>query len=285
MDRSRNNTKVATQITTTLKETMMKKTYVAMMMAGLMGAGLVANTAMAEEAASELPYGMTVSGDIGIASQYVWRGLTQTNGKTAVQGDLGIALGDFSIGGWFSNAYPSPVAKFAPRDVVEFDWTASYAGSITEDLGYSVGAIYYTYLYDSASNFPEVNAGLSYGPVSLTGYAITKDSSNKAYLRGDIWVDLGVSGSLAGFDVSGALSYAKWKKDNLNRPLGAINTFKNGVNLATLSVSKGFTIEGASLTSTLTATVPIGSKQTDGNRYIYGLSAKNEFVAALSLSY
>lgn len=264
----------------------MKKTYLAIMVGGLLGTGLVANTATAEEAASELPLGITMAGDIGVASQYVWRGVTQTSGKTAVQGDLGLSLGDFSIGGWFSNAYPATAPQFAGRDVVEFDWTASYGGDIGDSgFAYSVGDILYTYLYDSASNFNEVNAGLSYGPVSLTGYYVTTSSQNKAYLAGDVWVDLGLSTSLYGFDLSGAVSYAKWKKDAVNRPIGAVNTFKSGVNLVTLGISKDISVGDASLTSSLTATIPVGTKQSDGNRYIYGVNAKNEFVAALNLAY
>ncbi|OIO68634.1 MAG: hypothetical protein COW19_02680 [Zetaproteobacteria bacterium CG12_big_fil_rev_8_21_14_0_65_55_1124] len=257
----------------------MKKTYVAMMMAGLMGTGMMANTALAEE----LPMGITASGDIGIASQYVWRGVTQTAGKTAVQGDLGLALGGFSIGGWFSNAYPATAPQFAGRDVVEFDWTASYGGEIGDSgFSYSVGDILYTYLYDSASNFNEVNAGLSYGPVSLTGYYVTSDSKSKFYLAGDMWADLGVSGSLYGFDLSGTVSYAKWKKNATVRAIGATNTWKSGVNLITLGMSKGVT---DNLSASLTATIPVAKKQPDGNRYIYGTAAKNEFVAALNMSY
>ena len=279
MKRSHNTTKVTEKNTTNLKETYMKKTYLAMMMAGLMGTGMMANNAAAEE----LPMGITASGDIGIASQYVGRGVTQTSGKTAVQGDLGLALGDFSIGGWFSNAYPASAPQFVGRDVVEFDWTASYGAEIADTgIGYSVGDILYTYLYDSASNFNEVNAGLSYGPVSLTGYYVTNDSKNKAYLGGDIWVDLGVSGSLYGFDLSGPVSYAKWKKNATNRPIGAVNTFKDGVNLVTLGLGKGVT---DNLSTSLTATIPVGTKQSDGNRYIYGVAAKNEFVAALNMAY
>jgi len=262
----------------------MKKTYIAIMVAGLMGTGLVAKTASAEEAASELPYGMTVSGDIGVASQYVWRGVTQTSGKTAVQGDLGVAIGGLSVGGWFSNAYAATAPQFVGRDVVEFDWTASYGGDIGETgLGYSVGGIWYTYLYDSASNFPEINAGLSYGPLSLTGYYVVADSNNKAYLKGDTWVDLGASYSLAGFDLSGTVSYASWKKDAVNR--ATVANYKNGISLATLSLSKGFTLGDVAMTSSLTATVPLATKQADGNRYIYGVAAKNEFVAAVNMSY
>jgi len=279
MKRSHINTKAKENNTTTLKEIYMKKTYVAMMMAGLMGAGFVANTAAAEE----LPMGITASGDIGIASQYVWRGVAQTGGKTAVQGDLGLALGDFSIGGWFSNAYPATAPQFVGRDVVEFDWTASYGGEIGDSgFAYSVGDILYTYLYDSASNFNEVNLGVSYGPVSLTGYYVTNDSKSKFYLAGDMWADLGVSGSLYGFDLSGMVSYAKWKKDSVNRLIGATNTWKSGMNLITLSMSKGVT---DNLSTSLTATIPVATKQPDGNRYIYGTAAKNEFVAALNMSY
>jgi len=268
----------------------MKKTYIAIMVAGLMGTGLVAKTASAEEATSELPYGMTVAGDIGVASQYVWRGVTQTSGKTAVQGDIGVAVGGFSIGGWFSNAYPVATTanggapQFQGRDVVEFDWTASYGGDIGDTgISYSVGDILYTYLYDSPSNFNEVNAGLAYGPLSLTGYYVTGDSKSKAYLKGDIWVDLGASYSLAGFDLSGTVSYASWKKDAVNR--ATVANYKNGISLATVGLSKGFTLGDVAMTSSLTVSVPLATKQADGNRYIYGVAAKNEFVAALNMSY
>jgi len=262
----------------------MKKTHIAIMMAGLIGVGLIAKTAMAEETTNGLPLGMTVSGDIGIASQYVWRGVTQTSGKTAVQGDMGIAIDGLSIGGWFSNAYPATAPQFVGRDVVEFDWTASYGGEIGDTgLGYSVGGIYYTYLYDSGSNFPEVNAGLSYGPLSLTGYYVTANSNNKAYLKGDAWVDLGVSYSLVGFDLSGTVSYASWKRDAVNRT--TVANFKNGVNLVTLGISKEIQVSNVAFTSSLTATVPVIKKAADGNRYIYGTSAKNEFVAAVNFSY
>lgn len=258
----------------------MKKTYVAMMMAGLVGIGFSATTATAEE----LPMGATISGDIGVASQYVWRGLAQDNGRTAVQGDLGVAVGDFSIGGWFSNAYASTAPQFAGRQVVEFDWAASYGGEIGDTgLSYSVGDILYTFLYDAASNFNEVNAGLAFGPVSLTGYYVTGDSKSKAFLVGDMWVDLGVSSSLYGYDLSGIVSYANWKNDLTNR--ATVSKYKDGVNLLTLGISKDFEVSGVSLTSSLTATIPVIKKAADGNRYIYGTAAKNEFVAALNMSY
>jgi len=243
----------------------------------LMGLGFTATVTPAQ--ASDLE----VSGDMGIVSQYVWRGVTQTTGKTAIQGDLGIATGGLSASVWFSNAYQSPAPQFEGRDVVEFDWTLDYSNSFGDSgLDYSVGTIGYTYLYDSGSNFPEIYAGLSYGPVSVTAYYNVKDSFNKAYLKGDTWVDIGLSTSIKSFDISGSISYANWKKDTVVR---APSVFKNGFNLLTVGVSKDIEIAGITMTPSLTATVPVIGKDAAGNRSIYGVTTKNEFVAGLNFAY
>lgn len=254
-----------------------------------MGVMASVSTSQAEEvkydhADKHQPFGMTVTGDIGVASQYVWRGVTQTSGKTAVQGDVGVGIGAFSASVWFSNAYGSPEPQFAGRDVVEFDWVVDYSDSIGDSgIDYSLGGIGYTYLYDAKSNFPELYAGLSYGPVSLTAYYIIADSSNKAYLKGDTWVDLGLSTSVGGFDLSGTLSYAMWKNDTVNR--ATVTSYKDGLNLVTLGVSKDMALSDVTFTPSLTVTVPVIGKDAAGNRNIYGVAAKNEFIAAVNFSY
>ena len=250
----------------------MNKTIIKHTAAILLAMGMMTSASQAED--------ISVSGDLGIASQYVWRGVTQTSGKTAVQGDLGISKDGFSAAVWFSNAYASPAPQFAGRDVVEFDWTVDYSGEIS-DVGYSIGAIGYTYLYDSMSNFPEVYAGLSYGPVSLTAYYNVADSANKAYLAGDLWIDLGASTAVAGFDVSGTLSYANWKND----PTRAAASFKDGLNLITVGISKDVAIADGTMTPSLTVTVPVIGKDAAGNTNIYGVAATEEFVAAVNFAY
>jgi len=227
---------------------------------------------------------LEVSGDMGMVSQYVWRGVTQTTGKTAVQGDLGVSAAGLSASVWFSNAYQSTAPQFGGRDVVEFDWTLDYSNSFGDSgVDYSLGAIGYTYLYDSASNFPEIYAGLSYGPLSLTAYYNIKDSSNNAYLRGDTWVDIGLSTAIQDFDISGTISYAKWKRDTVNRP--TVSQFKNGFNLLTVGISKDVEVAGISVTPSLTATLPVIGKDAAGNRSIYGVTTKSEFVAGLNFAY
>jgi len=247
----------------------------------LLAMGLTISAAQAED--------IDVSGDIGVYSQYVWRGVEQTVNSTAVQGDLGVSKGGFSASVWFSNTYPAGAPQYAGKDVVEFDWTVDYSSDIGDTgLGYSVGGIGYTYLYDSASNFPELYAGLSadtFLAPSLTLYYNVADSQNKAYLAGDMWIDLGVSESVAGFDVSGTVSYAIWKNDVTNRPVGAVDTFKDGLSLATIGISKDVDVAGVTMTPSLTYTIPLAKKMADGERYIYGLAVKSEFIAGVNFSY
>jgi uncharacterized protein (TIGR02001 family) len=263
----------------TIRSIFMKKLPLSLLLSGSMLLGV--GSATAEEITDA---GLVVSGDVGIASQYIWRGVTQTNGKTAIQGDLGVALGDASASVWFSNAYPSTAPQFGGRDVVEFDWTLDYSSSFGDSgVGYSVGAIGYTYLYDAASNFPEIYAGLSYGPVSLTAYYNLKDSFNKAYLRGDTWVDLSADASLGGFDLSGTVSYAKWKKDVVNRPVAT--SFKSGTSVITLGGSKDVDLGASTMTPGFTVTLPVAKKDPAGNRNIYGVSVQKEFVASVNFTY
>lgn len=265
----------------------MNKGYLAMMVAGLLGLNMNAAPAQADD--------LSISGDLGAFSQYVWRGVPQNASKAAVQGDVSAALGGLSGTVWFSNSYPSPAPQFAGRDVVEFDWTLDYSGSIADTgLGYSVGGIYYTYMNDGPSNFGEIYAGLSYdAPVSpfVKVYYTAKGSSNASssaglYKTGDIWVDAGLSGSVGGYNLSGTVSYVKWKGDAVSRPIvGGVDTHKSGFSLAAVSVSKDVKVADVTMTPSLTYTYPLAKKQSDGNRYIYGTSVKPEFVAGLNFSY
>ena len=226
-----------------------------------------------------------ISGNIGVFSQYASRGLSYTSGKPAVQGDVVASYDGLSASLWFSNAYPSPAPQFAGRDVVEFDWVLDYSGT-TKAFGYSIGAAYYTYLYDSASNYPEVYASLSYEATfspSLKGYLTVLDSHSKATLTGDIWVDFSLSTDVAGLTFSAGASYAHWASDTVNR----INTdiYKDGLSLANIGVSKDIEVGDITLTASLTGSIPIIADSADGNKYIYGTIAENEVVFGLSLAY
>jgi len=257
----------------------LRKSYLAMLMASMFGVSAMASVTYAEE--------MSISGDIGVASQYVWRGAVQ-KGQPAVQGDLGVSYEGFSTSAWFSNSYASPDPQTLNKEVIEFDFTADYSGSIG-DFGYSVGGIYYTYLYDSHSNFVESYIGISYDAVispSVTVYYTAKGVDSGFYKTGDIWVDLGLSTSLAGLDFSGTVSAVSWKTDAVNRAtVAGLDKYKSGVSLVQFSVSKDVELGGSTLTASMGISVPVIGKSSDGLRYIYGASAQKEFIAALNFAY
>jgi len=257
----------------------LKKSYLVMLMASTMG--MAANTSVAQ--AEDL----SISGDIGVASQYVWRGALQ-KGQPAVQGDLGVSIEGFSASTWFSNSYASPDPQTLNKEVIEFDFTADYSGSIG-DVGYSVGGIYYTYLYDAHSNFVETYMGLSYDALispSVTVYYTAKGVQSGFYKTGDLWVDLGLSTSVQGFDLSATASYVNWKTDAVNRAVvGGLDKYKNGISLVQFGISKDIEIGGTTMTPSMGISIPVVGKSSDGLRYIYGASAQKEFIAAVNFSY
>ena len=253
---------------------------------GLMAMTAFALTVLAAPASGKAEP-LVVSGDIGVASQYVWRGSLQ-KGQPVVQGDLSVSAGELSASAWFSNSYASPEPQFAGKDVLEFDFTVDYSGNIG-NVGYSLGSIYYTYLYDAHSNFVEVYAGLSYDAVvspSLTVYYTAKGVQSGFYKTGDIWVDLALSTAAAGFDMAATISYVSWKSDAVNRAVVAgLDRYKNGISLVQLAISKDIEVGDLTFTPSMAIAVPVVGKSANGSRYIYGGVVHNEFIAALNIAY
>jgi len=223
-----------------------------------------------------------VSGDIGVASQYVWRAVPQTAGKPAVQGDVVVDVGGgLSATVWFSNAYAT--ANGTGVDVDEFDWVLDYSGS-AGSFGYSVGGIFYSYLYDGHSNFDEIYLGGSLDTFlapSLTVYYTVGDSGNSVYLGGDMWVDLGVSASGGGFDYSGTLSFASWQSDTTR----VDDDFQDGLTAIALGASKDIAAGDVTVTPSLMITVPLASDSADGFQKIYGAAVDPSFIAAVNVAY
>lgn len=133
---------------------------------------------------------VSVSADIGVFSQYVWRGQAQGGGESSVQGDYGVSMGAVSASVWF--------ATLGAGDVTEFDYTIDYSGE-AGDLGYSVGAIAYTFMNSAGLDTTEYYLGASYGIGSATYYY---DSESK-----NSWIDLSVGTEVAGFALDATAGY------------------------------------------------------------------------------
>jgi len=130
----------------------------------ILAALAVPGMAMAEEASP-------VSANVGFTTDYIFRGIAQTSHNPAVQGGIDYAHSSgFYAGMWGSNvSWIADSGAVATGSVtMELDTYLGFSGSITEDIGYNVGAVRYNYLgdYTAASGFAKADTSEVYGSVS-----------------------------------------------------------------------------------------------------------------------
>ena len=126
---------------------MLKKT----LMVSVIAAALNSGAALAE-----------ISGNVGIASNYIWRGMTQTVDQSAVSG--GLDYGHDS--GLYAGLWVSNVDFSGLGDGYENDYYLGFAGKAGE-VGYDVGLITYAYPVTPEFNFTEFYVSASFGSVKL----------------------------------------------------------------------------------------------------------------------
>lgn len=152
----------------------MKLTLKALSLAVL---GAASTFTFAEEApASE----HTITGNIGVFSSYNLRGITNApeNKNATLQGGL-----DYShASGLYAGYWGSTLSYGKTPDddnAFENDFYAGYKGSMTEDLGYTLGFTYY-YYYDlgtSNANGFETMLGLNYKDFGVTAQTLLEDTT------------------------------------------------------------------------------------------------------------
>ena len=155
-----------------------------------------------------------VSMNIGVTSNYVWRGVSQTDDQPAISGGV-----DWSgASGLYAGAWASNVDFGPDTSPYELDLYGGYAGKVA-DFGYDVGLIYYTYEPDDDANFLELalsgswkflSAGLNY---TLSGEA---DDDTGAFVSGDLYY-------------YGAFSYDLPEDFNIGLTLGRYDFENDGI--------------------------------------------------------
>lgn len=161
---------------------------------GLAVAASASTFTFANEPASE----HTISGNIGVVSQYILRGNTinPENDNATVQAGIDYSHSSgFYAGYWgstlgyslenssvdFEYLDPTGATQTVYKDGTksfENDFYLGYNGKINEDLGYTIGAIYYLYYgSDVDSDFAESMLGLNYKDFSLTAQTVLQDSA------------------------------------------------------------------------------------------------------------
>ncbi|HAI96363.1 MAG TPA: hypothetical protein DCL50_02870, partial [Methylococcaceae bacterium] len=121
----------------------------------------VAGLLVASGAASAIE----LSGNVALTTDYVWRGVSQTDGSPAIQGGFDADLGNGLYAGvWGSNV------DFGGDESMELDVYAGWAGEFN-GVGVDVGVLHYAYpTSGTETDFTEVYVGLSMGMFSLTQY-------------------------------------------------------------------------------------------------------------------
>ena len=127
-----------------------------------------------------LPDGFDASASFTLATDYIWRGVSQTNNAAAIQGSFDITHDSGAyFGVWGSNVdFGDGGDPFAPNNnSIELDIYLGFTRDIELagiDLTYDVGWLHYQYpLETDAMNFNEVYLGLAFSPLenwNVSGY-------------------------------------------------------------------------------------------------------------------
>ena len=139
---------------------MLRKTVIA----GITAAALAPAFAQAQTAAAPAPEPAsphTLTGNFGLFSQYIFRGLTQTDRKPAAQGGFDYSHeSGFYTGTWASNiSWLQDGGSYKSGGSLEWDIYGGYKGTFGKsDFGYDVGLLYYWYPGDVTSGLtPSAN--------------------------------------------------------------------------------------------------------------------------------
>ncbi len=214
------------------------------------------------------------SGNVSLTSDYVFRGVSQSNQNPALQGGVDYSADSgFYIGTWGSSiSWLSDLSTSAApiSSSLELDVYGGYRGQFSDAVSYDVGALYYWYPGDFPSGFNsadtlELYAGISvaasekvslgakysYAATDLFGY-VDSDGSGYLDLSANFTVGSGVTiGAHAGkqwVEGNSAFEYTDWK-------LGVTKAFDNGF-------SVGLAYTGTDADDAL-YTNPFGNKVAD----------------------
>lgn len=171
------------------------------------------------------------TGNVGLASEYLYRGIAQTAGDPALQGGFDYAhASGFYAGVWGSNISWLENAGVSGSSL-EVDIYGGYKGAITEDFGYDLGVLTYHYpgsLAPAATNpdTTEVYGALSWKFLTLKYSHATSNLFGTANSKGSSYLELNAAYDLGdGWGVNGHVGHQKVK----NNGFASYTDYKVGV--------------------------------------------------------
>ena len=136
-------------------------------------------------------------GNIAVASNYIWRGQTQTSDASATSGGIDFAHSSgVSAGVWVSNIVTSSGDSEYEQDI--------YVGYGGEVGSVSYGVSYTAYQYPiGGGDFSELGLSVGFGPATLNVASTlgSDDDDSATFSKGDLYASVGVE-----FEVSNGLT-------------------------------------------------------------------------------
>lgn len=231
---------------------MLKKTLIA----SLIATGFTPVASMAADS----PH--TLTGNVGLFSQYIFRGLKQTNGEPAIQGgfDYSHSSGLYA-GVWGSNvSWLRDGGAYNAGGSAELDFYGGFRGSFGKsDFTYDIGLLQYYYPGDVTPGFVKADTLELYGALGWKWISVKYSHSinNKTFgvpdSRGTYYLDFTATVPLGSTGLTGIAHYGIQKFDGQtagaafnNDTLCSYDDWKLGLSYA---LPKDFTI-GAFYTDT-----------------------------------
>ncbi len=126
---------------------------------------------------------VTIEGNVGATTDYIWRGDTQSQGDVSFSGGLDADLGaGFAVGVWAGSLGGNQTDDSANY---ELDLYGSYGFALGE-VGMEIGYIAYKYpgVAESGDDFEDIYVSASYGPLSVS-YYVDADVEDNTYISID----------------------------------------------------------------------------------------------------
>lgn len=197
---------------------------------------LLASAVMSALAVPAIAQAVEVTGNVGVVSQYVFRGGVENEGA-AVQGGFDASLpAGFYAGYWGSSLGDTVYGTNTFENDVYGGWSHEF-GPVKLD----VGALYYMYSQSTfgpgaTGDVLEPYAKVSFGPATLAVHYFSDDVSwgNK----GDLYTSLSASHTFGKVTVGAVAGFNLWSDDDAGNPYaGWVTTEDSTFRHADLSVS------------------------------------------------
>lgn len=211
----------------------MKKSLIALALVGAFAVPAFADEA-APAAEDKGPH--TFTANVGLVSDYIFRGISQTQHKAALQGgfDYSHSSGLYA-GTWASNVNWVREGGYKTNNSLEADFYAGFKGTFADDFSYDAGVLQYYYPGDVVAGFADTNstevyAALGWKFITLKyNYTVSShlfgwtNATNTLKTQGSGYVDLtanydlgngwGVVGHVGYQDIKNisSASYTDWK--------------------------------------------------------------------------